>query len=131
MARKEGAEDIDNYLKEMEKFLINPREFSASGNQEIDGVVNYLLGKAAGNLKNVSVNISIPEQYFQGDFMSAQFWETYWKMQYGKRKNLKKNIWRFRWIWKEGYFILKLKIVIGMRNIVHLEILNMELVWRA
>lgn len=68
MARKEGAEDIDNYLREMEKFLINPREFSASGNQEIDGVVNYLLGKAAGNLKNVSVNISIPEQYFQGDF---------------------------------------------------------------
>lgn len=64
---KENPEMI-GYLREMEQFMLNPKERVATGNQEVDGVLNYLLQKADERLAHTEIKISIPEKICRADF---------------------------------------------------------------
>lgn len=68
MARKNENREMQIYLENMEKFMLNPKEYVATGNQNVDGVMNYLLQKADKTLKTVNIKINIPEQLFLNNF---------------------------------------------------------------
>lgn len=61
LANKEDKIQLLHYIDEMEKHMLNSEEYVSSGNQEIDGTLNYLLQTAKRTLKEVDVNVSIPE----------------------------------------------------------------------
>ena len=46
----------------MKSFLQNPNELVASGNLEIDSVLNYMLQKAEKELKTVDIKVMLPEK---------------------------------------------------------------------
>lgn len=61
LANKYGAEEIKHYVEHMGEFMDNPKEIVASGNIEIDSVLNYMLQKAKEELTTVVVKIMLPE----------------------------------------------------------------------
>ena len=61
LANKNKAEEMERYLLKMDEFLQNPEEIVASGNIEIDSVLNYLLLSAKENLTTVNTRIMLPE----------------------------------------------------------------------
>lgn len=64
MAKKNNNDDMIKYLSGMKDFMLNPKEYSTTGNQEIDGVLNYMLQKANKTLNQVDVQINIPEDLY-------------------------------------------------------------------
>ncbi|MBD5465019.1 MAG: GHKL domain-containing protein [Lachnospiraceae bacterium] len=60
MAMKHENKAIQKYIDDMEAFMENPNEIVASGNVEIDSVLNYLLQRAKKELRSVNVKIQIP-----------------------------------------------------------------------
>jgi len=60
-AQKGETEALLAYLSEMEKDIPQAAKYSKSGKYEIDSLVNYMLGEAESQLKNVDVSIKIPE----------------------------------------------------------------------
>ncbi len=56
------------YLKQMTQFMLNPKEYAATGNKDIDGVLNYLLRKAEEELCQVHVDIRVPQETCWGNF---------------------------------------------------------------
>lgn len=62
IANKHGIVEMQEYIDHMESFIQNPKEIVDSGNMEIDSVLNYMLQKARGELKNVTVNVMLPEK---------------------------------------------------------------------
>lgn len=61
-------QEAQEYLKEMEQFLTNSNETVATGNQEVDGILDYMMKKANRVLKEVKTQINIPEGMFHGNF---------------------------------------------------------------
>lgn len=57
----QNRDSILNYVDEMEQQLINEDEYVSSGNKDIDGTLNYFLQSAHILLKEVKVQISVPE----------------------------------------------------------------------
>lgn len=53
--------EISCYVQQMEEFMCNPEEAVASGNVEIDSVLNYMLQRAREELTEVDVNVILPE----------------------------------------------------------------------
>lgn len=62
LASKYGAEEIGRYVEQMEEFMHNPGEIVASGNVEIDSVLNYMLRMAKEELTTVIVKVMLPEE---------------------------------------------------------------------
>ncbi len=60
--------EIMKYLRNMEKFMLNPEEHVSTGNKKIDGVLNYLLQKANEILAHVDIKVNIPEEFCWTDF---------------------------------------------------------------
>lgn len=67
MANSMNMKEMVSYLEEMNKATINSDEYSYSGNKELDGNLNYLLGEAHHRLKDVSAKVAIPE----GDYIAS------------------------------------------------------------
>ena len=67
-AKKNNNDDMIKYLSGMKDFMLNPKEYSTTGNQEIDGVLNYMLQKANKTLNQVDVQINIPEDLYFNNF---------------------------------------------------------------
>lgn len=61
MAKESSADHITEYLNKMQEFMDNPDEYVYSGNMDTDGIINYMIQKAKNTLKDVKVNICIPE----------------------------------------------------------------------
>lgn len=61
MAGNKEVDKIQTYINSMEQFIQNPDEIVASGNIEIDSVLNYMIQKAKDNLNTVDVKVQIPE----------------------------------------------------------------------
>ncbi len=61
MANSMNMKEMVSYLEEMNKETINSNEYSYSGNKELDGNLNYLLGEAHHRLKDVSAKVAVPE----------------------------------------------------------------------
>ena len=53
LANKHDVAEIQKYIDEMNSFLKNSNEIVASGNLEIDSVLNFMLQKAEKELKTV------------------------------------------------------------------------------
>ncbi len=68
MAKKNNNDDMVKYLNNMKEFMLNPKEYSTTGNREIDGVLNYMLQKANEILNQVNVQINIPEDLCLNNF---------------------------------------------------------------
>lgn len=68
MIKEEENPDAVRYLKEMNRFMLNPREYAATGNKELDGVLNYLLRDAKETLEHVNIDIRVPEKSCWKDF---------------------------------------------------------------
>ncbi|MDE7342104.1 MAG: GHKL domain-containing protein [Lachnospiraceae bacterium] len=62
LANKHDVAEIQKYIDEMNLFLRNPNEIVASGNLEIDSVLNFMLQKAEKELKTVDVKVMLPER---------------------------------------------------------------------
>ncbi len=62
LANKHDAAEIREYIDQMRAFIENPDELIASGNMEIDSVLNYMLQKAEKDLKTVDVKVMLPEK---------------------------------------------------------------------
>lgn len=67
LSEDENPEAIQ-YLKDMEKFMLNPKEHVSTGNKEIDGVLNYLLQRAEHTITNTDIRISIPDRIYLKKF---------------------------------------------------------------
>lgn len=61
-ATQNNEEKMLDYLDEMERHMINNDEYVSSGNNELDGTLNYLLQLASNSLKEVRTQISVPEE---------------------------------------------------------------------
>lgn len=61
LAAKGESRAIEEYIDDMEEFIINPNEIVSSGNLEIDSVMNYLIRRAKEELCTVNVNVRLPE----------------------------------------------------------------------
>lgn len=68
MAQKNNDTQMISYISNMKKFMLNPKEYSSTGNQDIDGVLNYILQKADRTLNHVDVQINIPEDVHLNNF---------------------------------------------------------------
>lgn len=62
LANQYDATEIKKYIDQMENYIHNQDEIIASGNQEIDSVLNYMLQKARNELKTVKSEIVLPEE---------------------------------------------------------------------
>lgn len=61
LANKHDIVEIQRYIDHMGAFIQNPKEIVASGNLEIDSVLNYMLQKAKEELETVLVKVVLPE----------------------------------------------------------------------
>lgn len=61
LANKSGITEIGSYIDRMEAFMHNPKEIVASGNMEIDSILNYMLQRAKEELETVCVRVMLPE----------------------------------------------------------------------
>lgn len=62
MAHREENQEIINYIKNMQAFMTNTKEYLNSGNQNIDSVLNYMLNRAKENLSKVEYKVNIPAE---------------------------------------------------------------------
>lgn len=63
LANKYDVIEIQKYVDHMEAFIQNQNEIVASGNIEIDSVLNYMLRRAREELKTVTSKIVLPESF--------------------------------------------------------------------
>lgn len=61
LANKYDVIEIQNYIDHMAAFIHNQNEIVASGNVEIDSVLNYMLQRARAELKTVTSKVVLPE----------------------------------------------------------------------
>ena len=66
--KEKKIQEAQEYLKEMEQFMTGSHETAATGNQEVDGILEYMIKRANRTLKDVNVQINIPEGMFHGNF---------------------------------------------------------------
>lgn len=62
LANKHDIEEIQQYIDQMNTFLQSPNEIVASGNIEVDSVLNYMLQKAKRELTAVNIKVMLPEK---------------------------------------------------------------------
>lgn len=68
MIKEEENPEVIKYLKNMELFMLNPKEHVTTGNKEMDGVLNYLLQNVDEVLENIDIQINVPEEACWSDF---------------------------------------------------------------
>lgn len=68
LSQNGSREEVQEYLQQMQEFMVNPSEHVMSGNEDIDSLLNYKLSKAKELLHTVEVQISIPEKLNLGSF---------------------------------------------------------------
>lgn len=61
LATEGNSQQLTDYIEQMEKYMLNTKEYVSSGSKDIDGTMNYLLQKAKQTLEVVEVDIVIPE----------------------------------------------------------------------
>lgn len=61
MAQQGETGSIVNYIEQMYRVIKNPKEYCFSGNKEIDGIINYMIEKSGKALKDIQIDVQIPE----------------------------------------------------------------------
>ena len=62
MATNHENDEIIEYIKNMQMFMTNAKEYINSGNKGIDSILNYMLSRANKNLTKVEYKINIPKE---------------------------------------------------------------------
>lgn len=62
MAQKSNASGILAYLKDIEEFTANPKEYVNSGNERLDRILNYMIEKLIGLGTDVKFKIQVPKE---------------------------------------------------------------------
>lgn len=62
LANRHREAEIQEYIDRMETYIQNPNEIVASGNTDIDSVLNYMLQRAREELETVQVKVMLPEK---------------------------------------------------------------------
>lgn len=62
LANKYNVPQMQEYIGKMDTFIQNPKEIVASGNMQIDSVLNYMLQRAKEELESVTVKVLLPEK---------------------------------------------------------------------
>lgn len=62
LANKHDVPEMQEYIEQMQSFVQSPNELVASGNMEIDSVLNYMLQKAGKELKTVDIKVMLPKK---------------------------------------------------------------------
>ncbi len=62
LANKYNVPQMQQYIEQMDTFIQNSKELVASGNMEIDSILNYMLQKAKEELETVIVKVILPEE---------------------------------------------------------------------
>lgn len=62
LAEKRQVLKLQEYIGHMEEFIRNPEEYAATGNREIDSLLNYMLQRAREELETVQAKILLPEE---------------------------------------------------------------------
>ena len=68
LLRKKDWEEAGRYLNSMQDFMVNPSEYTATGNESVDSLLNYKLQRAKETLNIVETGISIPEKLMLRSF---------------------------------------------------------------
>lgn len=68
MAAKGKRKELLDYIDSMNKFMLNKEEYVCTGNEELDGLLNYMLKEADRLLGGAQVEIKIPDKIYFGDF---------------------------------------------------------------
>ena len=63
-----SREEVQKYLQKMQEFMVNPSEHVMSGNEDVDSLLNYKIGRAKELLHTVETKITIPEYLNLGSF---------------------------------------------------------------
>ncbi len=67
MAKEVGGQLVQ-YLDDMKKFMLNPAEKVSSGNQDVDGILNYLLKDVDQILDQADIQVQIPSKLYEKSF---------------------------------------------------------------
>lgn len=62
LAEREEASEMKKYIKNMDAFMVEPREYVSSGNMDIDSLLNLMMNIAKQELDDVSCKVSIPRE---------------------------------------------------------------------
>lgn len=62
MAEGRRAQDIKDYIKNMQIYMTNEDEYVSSGNTDIDSLLNLMLGRARNELKDVRCRVCVPRE---------------------------------------------------------------------
>lgn len=63
-----GGTQLVQYLDDMKKFMLNPAEKVSSGNQDVDGILNYLLKDVDQILDQADIQVQIPSKLYEKSF---------------------------------------------------------------
>lgn len=61
LAERDEASEIKNYIRHMDSFMTNEGEHAASGNTDIDSLLNLMLEAAKRELRDVTCKVCIPD----------------------------------------------------------------------
>lgn len=68
LLQKKDLEEACRYLGSMQEFMANPSEYVVTGNESVDGLLNYKLQRANEILEMVEARVSIPEKLMLHSF---------------------------------------------------------------
>ena len=68
IAGRGDSGELQEYLHGMRDFMVNPSEYVMTGNEQVDSLLNYKIGKAAERLSSVKTDIRIPEELHLNSF---------------------------------------------------------------
>lgn len=109
IAQNAGQSEIENYLTHMKKFMLNPEEYIATGNQDIDSVVNYYIRKAEKFSENVTLNIKVSADNFCGNFYLCMILGNLLDNAVEATKFSKEKKLYFTMVEKKGFLLILLK----------------------
>ena len=68
LLQKKDLEEAHRYLGSMQDFMANPSEYVVTGNESVDGLLNYKLQRANEILNVVEARVNIPEKLMLHSF---------------------------------------------------------------
>ncbi len=62
MAEGKRVEDIKSYIKNMQMYMTNEKEYVSSGNTDVDSLLNLMINRAGNDLGNFKCKVCVPQE---------------------------------------------------------------------
>uniref|UniRef100_UPI0040578DB2 sensor histidine kinase n=1 Tax=Acetatifactor sp. TaxID=1872090 RepID=UPI0040578DB2 len=128
LANKYDVIEIQSYIDKMEESIHNPREIVASGNLEIDSVLNYMLQKAKEELNIVNIKVMLPEKIKHSFDINVLLGNLLENAIEAARKTDKKYL-SLDIVLKKGILKIKIENSFLLTNILQTELKNGEKIY--